>query len=58
MTVTRAVAICVAYFVALLAIVVLVTSARGAGTKVDCGPEGRPVLDGGACIDREPVSIP
>jgi hypothetical protein len=26
--------------------------------RLDCGAEGKATLDGRACIDREPVSIP
>lgn len=28
------------------------------GTGIDCGPEGKPVLNGTACIDKEPATYP
>jgi hypothetical protein len=26
--------------------------------SLDCGPDGKPALDGRACIDRQPVTVP
>ena len=32
--------------------------ATRARVQIDCGPEGKPVLNGTACIDREPYVYP
>lgn len=49
--------------IALLATSLFVASLAAGATaswnepRIDCGPEGKPALNGTACIDRDPVFI-
>jgi hypothetical protein len=51
-----ALAIAVGLFVTLLVAGVVFYPTSTA--SIDCGPNGKPALNGTACIDREPVAIP
>jgi hypothetical protein len=37
--------------------VLLIPMLRNDSATIDCGPEGKPVQNGTACIDRNPVFI-
>lgn len=47
--------IAIAVIAAAIAVLVVLNE-RDAGA-IDCGPEGKPALNGTACIDKEPVMV-
>lgn len=44
--------------IALLTYAALTIAHTDRAQKIDCGPEGKPVLNGTACIDRDPYVYP
>ena len=38
-------------------VLLIPTLADSRQREIDCGPEGKPALNGTACIDRNPVTI-
>lgn len=48
---------CSALVLALCVLILALLLPHDGAATIDCGPEGKPVLNGTACIDREPLFI-